>query len=560
MRPAIVIGALALTFELIVSCAPPEFRFDGADAGDCHDQTASGTESDVDCGGDTCDRCEVGRGCRSDGDCANGSCVEQRCQSAHCQNQLRDPQESDVDCGGGECGRCGVSQRCRVPSDCTSNACVAGTCVATGCDDHARSGRETDVDCGGGTCPGCALGQRCSSGGDCRSGICLEGECSSETCANGAKDFREDGVDCGGSCPRPCDALAACTDGERSGLETGVDCGGGTCAACGLGQGCDLDSDCESYHCSAGRCAQRDCDRGPLGCHSGTGGSSGSLGQAGGTSIGGTGGVEEGGSAGESPDAGYPGFGGEGQGGASGTGGVPSAPHGGTGTGGVDAGGDAGADGSGGTPSGGTSASGGRAANGGNPSGGMPATTGGSATGGTEPDGCPGCARLSVPLAASGHKGNFVIALPQVTNFTGAVIRYRLFKRAGSGGEVKGYIQHGGSPDYAQLFQSQAVRLSALEGWHDLVWNLASEGASYDKTIVGRVGIQVIGLGSTSWTNPTVVDVDSITVTGPAVGPFEFDSASSVSSDATIGAPPNVLWRNSGDNPVAGAAVSWVDF
>jgi hypothetical protein len=162
-----------------------------------------------------------------------------------------------------------------------------------------------------------------------------------------------------------------------------------------------------------------------------------------------------------------------------------------------------------------------------------------------------------VPLAAPDDRGNFLITLPSDTDFSHATIRYRIYKQAGTGGQIKGYVQHGGKPDFAQLFQLDYPMLSSISGWFELVWNVGAQPANYDKTLVRRVGIQIIGLGSSSWTNPTVVYVDSISVEGPSVGPWLFDDASSVSSEANIGAPPNVLWRNAGDNPVAGAAASW---
>ncbi len=186
---------------------------------------------------------------------------------------------------------------------------------------------------------------------------------------------------------------------------------------------------------------------------------------------------------------------------------------------------------------------------------------GGSATGGSpttfpEPT-CSGCARLSVPLAAPADKGNFVIVLPYVVSFGSAVLTARIYRQSGSGGQIKFYVQHSGSPDYAQLFQENALQLSSLSGWQDLTWDVGANTAPYDKNIVGRVGIQITAGGSTRVTNPTVVYVDSIRVSGVGVGPWLFENAGSVSSSATISAPPNVMFTNYGDYPVPGSAVTW---
>lgn len=184
---------------------------------------------------------------------------------------------------------------------------------------------------------------------------------------------------------------------------------------------------------------------------------------------------------------------------------------------------------------------------------------GGAPNGGTGPLGsCPGCARLSVPLADASHKANFVITLPNVMDFSNTQIRYRVYREAGSGGSVKGYIQHSGSPDYQQLFQREAQPISDIYGWVEFTWDVAAHDTTFDKTIVGRVGIQVTGAEATSWTNPTVILVDSITVIGAAAGPWTFDYNNTVDPGATTSAAPNVLWRNNGDNPVAGATVTWL--
>ena len=283
-------------------------------------------------------------------------------------------------------------------------------------------------------------------------------------------------------------------------------------------------------------CGPVSCLEDPIGCEPpASGGSGGRSGQGGSAPTGGGGsaGGLDGGRGGASP----------GEGGTSGGG---SSNTGGGATGGS-LGGTSGAEGgSGGDPSGGGAATGGTAA-------------GGAATGGSSSlESCSGCARLSVPLAARLNKANYVIRLPTVMDFTNAVITYRVFKQAGSGGEIRGYIQHGGSPDFGQLFQFRSLPLSACDGWEEIVWRVADDGGNYDKTIVGRVGIHVIGTGSTEWTNPTIVYLDSITVTGPNVGPWNFADAASIDPAATYGAEANLLWRNLGDDPVEGSDLSWL--
>jgi hypothetical protein len=170
---------------------------------------------------------------------------------------------------------------------------------------------------------------------------------------------------------------------------------------------------------------------------------------------------------------------------------------------------------------------------------------------------CAGCARFEVPLTAAADKANYVLNLPSTLNFGSAVIRYRIYRQAGSGGQVKGYVQHGGSPDYAQLFQSPPVELASLDGWQTLTWDVGAQAATYDKAIVARVGIQITGAGGTSFTNPTVVYLDWLEVTGSASGLFRFEAEASVATTPTTSGPTGVLFCNSGDSPVTGSAVSW---
>jgi hypothetical protein len=46
-----------------------------------------------------------------------------------CMNGLQDSTEADVDCGGGSCPRCNVGLACTEDDDCSSSACVSSICV-----------------------------------------------------------------------------------------------------------------------------------------------------------------------------------------------------------------------------------------------------------------------------------------------------------------------------------------------------------------------------------------------------------------------------------------------
>jgi hypothetical protein len=151
-----------------------------------------------------------------------------------------------------------------------------------------------------------------------------------------------------------------------------------------------------------------------------------------------------------------------------------------------------------------------------------------------------------------------VIVLPSLADFRDAVITYRVFKHAGSGGRLRPYVQHGGSPDYYQLFKSAPEPLNATGEWEDIVWNVSAEAGSFDLSVVASIGLQVSGAGSSQWTNPTEIYLDSITVSSSSAGPWTFDSEESIVSTTTTDASPNLIWCNGNDSPVAGSSIDWV--
>ncbi len=119
---------------------------------------------------------------------------------ASCANAVKDGDETDLNCGGTHCGKCNPGDDCLVNSDCASAKCNSGKCIS--CGDGLQNGDESDVDCGG-TCAGkCADGKTCNLSGDCMSNTCAGGKCIS--CADGIKNGSETDVDCGGACASKC--------------------------------------------------------------------------------------------------------------------------------------------------------------------------------------------------------------------------------------------------------------------------------------------------------------------------------------------------------------------
>lgn len=94
-----------------------------------------------------------------------------------CKNTIKDGNETDVDCGGNECERCIDGKSCVQPNDCKGGSCVQNKCVTAACGDKITNGDESDTDCGGTVCAKCTIGKRCKAGEDCVSGNCTNDFC-----------------------------------------------------------------------------------------------------------------------------------------------------------------------------------------------------------------------------------------------------------------------------------------------------------------------------------------------------------------------------------------------
>ncbi len=137
--------------------------------GSCADGAQDPGETDVDCGGDACPPCALGRTCGSDADCESGHCdagacaeaVEPACDQGPdptCHDCVANGVETDVDCGGETCLPCGLDGACLWDGDCLSSVCQANHCAAG------------------------APGASCQEDADCQSAQCAPGDCALGTC------------------------------------------------------------------------------------------------------------------------------------------------------------------------------------------------------------------------------------------------------------------------------------------------------------------------------------------------------------------------------------------
>jgi len=183
----VLLGTAFLTMQVARSQEAPKPP-EEAPAATCHDNVKNQDESDVDCGGAKCPKCGVGKACTAETDCKPGACINNACDHpprTTCIDQQKNGTETDVDCGGDKCPKCEDGKGCASNADCKTGACESNTCAAPKkaptCFDNEKNGDEADVDCGGPKCPGCNAGKQCKVKSDCRSKVCSD----AGTCGEG---------------------------------------------------------------------------------------------------------------------------------------------------------------------------------------------------------------------------------------------------------------------------------------------------------------------------------------------------------------------------------------
>ena len=76
---------------------------------------------------------QAGETCDDGNDLDTDTCTT-TCASATCGDGLKSGSESDLDCGGGTCNDCNKSKSCLADTDCVTGACVNGACnLPTAC-------------------------------------------------------------------------------------------------------------------------------------------------------------------------------------------------------------------------------------------------------------------------------------------------------------------------------------------------------------------------------------------------------------------------------------------
>jgi hypothetical protein len=266
----------------------------------CDDGVADFGESDVDCGLVCAAKCQTGKKCALQGDCAVGNtCTHvlgdgDYCMKT-CSNGELDPGEAEVDCGGACPAKCGYGKKCSLDKDCDTASCgqwkdgklVGSPTCTIPCENGRWDPKEPDLDCGA-ICgkKWCQKGKKCFTSADCTTDYCTPTKiCGSPSCLDGWHNGKESDIDCGAACGNnkckkgqkcgsdadcllgKCDGGICigdpCANGKQDSNESDVDCGGGTdpflCYPCKTGQKCSQNQDCKSNQCQIGNCIYEPC-------------------------------------------------------------------------------------------------------------------------------------------------------------------------------------------------------------------------------------------------------------------------------------------------------------
>ncbi|CAF1334586.1 unnamed protein product [Rotaria sordida] len=66
--------------------------------------------------------------CNVGSDCVSRSCASNTCQAPTCSDGVKNQDETDADCGGRTCEKCENGKVCNVASECISGECSSNLC------------------------------------------------------------------------------------------------------------------------------------------------------------------------------------------------------------------------------------------------------------------------------------------------------------------------------------------------------------------------------------------------------------------------------------------------
>jgi hypothetical protein len=142
---ALLLGNLAVCIE----AANNHQKCEGSKPDECNGHCVNFQSDKHNCG-------DCGKICNPGEVCHEGKCVGSNDNNkATCTDGKKNGKETDIDCGGPTCQPCADEKTCKNNADCSSGVCAVGFCQAPSCVDQVKNDGEMGVDCGG-NCKPCA--------------------------------------------------------------------------------------------------------------------------------------------------------------------------------------------------------------------------------------------------------------------------------------------------------------------------------------------------------------------------------------------------------------------
>jgi hypothetical protein len=145
---------------------------------------------------------------------------------------------------------------------------------------------------------------------------------------------------------------------------------------------------------------------------------------------------------------------------------------------------------------------------------------------------CPGCAELSVPFANYGWTQSFEIYLAAPADLNGATVEARVRKVSANAGGVQLFAKNG-APNYEYVGGPWWNFSDLSTGWQllslevDDTTNVREAGFDPSAVVILQI---MLGSGEAAdgpLTNPSVIEIDHVSVAGASVPAWTFDSNAS---------------------------------
>jgi hypothetical protein len=147
-------------------------------------------------------------------------------------------------------------------------------------------------------------------------------------------------------------------------------------------------------------------------------------------------------------------------------------------------------------------------------------------------------------LYNQGQEFRVLLSSTGTADLTGAVVSFRVRLVAGGSGGITVFAKNGEANNWAS-FYSAWRNFSDITEWSTLTLNLGTSSAPFNPAQVLTVGVALASGGEYqgSVLAPATVEVDSITVSGADVGPWDFtETAGDIEPDYMPLAGTSVTW------------------